>query len=555
VLQGALTGAPSSADTHMADDQVKITVRAVDEASAPLKKSKEALAALKKEAGETAKGIEKAGASWTSVFKGMAAWDLLKTGARAAAGFFQDSLRESIDAAAGMVQVEQNIKNAGLSFKELAPQIQAAGDAAIQLGFDDDEAMLSLSRLTLVTGNYAQALKLQQLSMDLARSKGIGLAEATTLVTQVTAGSGRVLKQYGIDLDETATVADQLSTLQDKLRGSTEAFATTTAGRLAIVNQEWMNIKQTVGDDLMPITESFIGLMKDGMPAIKLVLSGVTGELTAMLEAMRGIAAIPGFLREIGGSLASPLSFLGIDLLKEKPTGVLGEDYMKGVREDAKKLGEQIKETGNIAAKSFVGIGGAAKSAASDLKPLLSQFTSLEKKMSDLRKQSEADAVKSSLAGLDVRGKASALYVEQERKVLDIQKQIEDAEKENAKKGDKSFESFQALAVLRSEKAAAEADLQGNAIVPLTMSQDVAEARRRASLSDFGRAMEDVRLGEIQRNIEYSGTQSANAAALAETRSQIINFTFNGDVNDKEALKRDIIDALNRQSSMAAAGL
>jgi hypothetical protein len=67
--------------------------------------------------------------------------------------------------------------------------------------------------------------------------------------------------------------------------------------------------------------------------------------------------------------------------------------------------------------------------------------------------------------------------------------------------------------------------------------------------------MEDVRLGEIQRNIEYSGTQSANAAALAETRSQIINFTFNGDVNDKEALKRDIIDALNRQSSMAAAGL
>lgn len=532
----------------MVDERLDIIVKARDEASSSLKQSRAAVKDLKKEVTETSGAMNKMSSSWTSVFAGMMAWDLVRSGARAAVGFIRESVAESVESAAAMVQVERNVRNAGLSFEALAPSIKKASEAALKLGFDDEAAALSLSRLTLATGDYQKAVILQNLAMDLARSKSIGLEQASALVRQVLAGNTRALKDYGIELDETASVADVLATLFEQVKGSATDYADTTAGKLEANKEQWLNIKQAVGDDLMPAVTAFINLMHDGMPVVGAALRGVTGEFIAMVDAVRGLAAIPGFIGDTAISILDRLT-------GNKPSGVMGEDYMKGIREDAKKLGEEIKKTGittvttaSTIKSAFAGYGTSAKEATSGMKSLVSQFISLEDKLKDLRKQAEADEIKNATAGMDAKQKAAALYVEQEQRIVDLKKEAADIDAT-------TFDGFKKKQEALAKVAQAEADLSGQAMVPLTMQGEYAEALRRSRMTDFGRSMEDLRMGEISRNLEYSGRRAENGAQQQETKTQIFNFNFNGDVNDKEALKREVIEAINRKSALAAAGM
>lgn len=97
------------------------------------------------------------------------------------------------------------------------------------------------------TKDVTEATRLNAIAMDLARAKNIGLADASNLVGQVLSGNGKLLKQYGIDIDDTKTPLEALGELHTKVKGQAEAFANTYAGRMEILNVQMGNLKESLG--------------------------------------------------------------------------------------------------------------------------------------------------------------------------------------------------------------------------------------------------------------------------------------------------------------------
>lgn len=253
----------------MDDQQLKIVISAIDNASAVLKQMAENTDQASK---DISKSTQTSGQSFTdlvgTIVTAQAAYNELVKLKDVVVGFFKDSIDASIEQEATMAQVRVNIQNAGLSYADLGPKIDEVSAANERLGFENNDTSLSISKLVLATGSYNDALKLNQLAMDLARAKGIDLNSATVLLQQVMAGNTRVMKQYGISLDSATTSGEALDLLQSKLQGSASAFADTTAGRLQEMQAQWARVEEQVGDKFSPVIQSLFDSFESNLPEI-----------------------------------------------------------------------------------------------------------------------------------------------------------------------------------------------------------------------------------------------------------------------------------------------
>ena len=163
------------------------------------------------------------------------------------------AVKAAADAQVEMAKVDtvlQNMGSAALANKDAL--LQAAG-AATKLGFDDEEAAVSIANLYQRTGDLTEATKLNALAMDLSRQKGIGLAEASNMIGMVMSGNGRALKQYGIEISDTLTPMQALDELQKKVAGGAENFAGTFAGQVESLKTALGNMLEAVGEKVLPI--------------------------------------------------------------------------------------------------------------------------------------------------------------------------------------------------------------------------------------------------------------------------------------------------------------
>ncbi|HEX3861302.1 MAG TPA: hypothetical protein VHY35_06370 [Stellaceae bacterium] len=235
---------------------------------------------------------EKSGKSFSGMVSTMleytVAWQGVAALENIVEGFFDSAIKNALDDEDAMAQLKVSVDNAGLSFNVLGPQIEAVAQQHVVLGFQVSETEQSMGKLILSTGNYNDALKLNQLAMDLARSKQIDLNSATQLVEQVMAGNTRALKEYGISLDSAATSAQALDMLQQQVQGSAEAAADTSSGKWRAVQTEWQELEGEIGAKLMPILDNLFNTFEQDMPQIKAVAEVVIGGITVAVEALAG---------------------------------------------------------------------------------------------------------------------------------------------------------------------------------------------------------------------------------------------------------------------------
>lgn len=186
-------------------------------------------------------GITKMAKYATAAFIGMAG---------ATVAFGVSSLKAFAHAEAEMAKFNTTLKNSGKIGEESRDKILEAAKASVKLGFDDEATANSIAFFLQRTQDLNKALDLNKLTMDLARAKSIELADASKMVSLVMSGNARALKLYGIELDETKTPLEALAELQDKVRGSSEAFANTLQGKMAMLTETWGNFKERIGETL-----------------------------------------------------------------------------------------------------------------------------------------------------------------------------------------------------------------------------------------------------------------------------------------------------------------
>lgn len=132
--------------------------------------------------------------------------------------------------------------------------IESVIKSQMRLGFSDEEQRNSLALLVAATHDVAKAQQIQAVAMDLARFKGISLADATDALTKVEAGSFRILKSLGIELKKGATQTDALAAVEGVAAGQAEDYAKTNEGKLLVSQVKVNEAMERFGKVTLPLT-------------------------------------------------------------------------------------------------------------------------------------------------------------------------------------------------------------------------------------------------------------------------------------------------------------
>ncbi len=275
-------------------------------------------------------------------------------------------------------QQQNLLKLANGNFGNYRDQIVKAGKAALDLGFDDEAASLSITKLFQRTGDLNQAIKLNSLAMDLARSKHIDLATAGNLVGLVMSGNARVLKQYGIDIKDTATPTEALAELQVRLKGTAEDYAKTFAGQSDVLKEKVSNIEEAIGGKLLPIltrlletlspiAEKILDWMSkhEKLTSILIIGTGAIGLLLAVLGPLLiALPAIVAGIQAVGAALiflsANPIVLIIAAIIALITVIVLMITHWQQTKVIVLQVWTEIKDVVNGAmetVKNYIGAG------------------------------------------------------------------------------------------------------------------------------------------------------------------------------------------------------
>lgn len=184
-----------------------------------------------------------------------------------ATGFLTDTIKGSIEAAreeeVATAKVNAIVATLTGSMEDNKAAIQAASDAAMKLGFDDEDAAISMAKLLQVTGDTTLAQQAMANAQDLARFKGIDLEAATQAVGLAMQGNTKILKQLGIEIPENASKMELMGLIQDKVRGQAEAFGNTAAGAQQKLAVSMENVKEKFGAALATGLTPFINKLTE----------------------------------------------------------------------------------------------------------------------------------------------------------------------------------------------------------------------------------------------------------------------------------------------------
>lgn len=218
-------------------------------------------------------------------------------------GFLADAAREAANAQAIQTRLQTSVEATGKSYDDYASSIDNAIQKSQALAFDDEDTAAALATLTQQTGDAGTALGLLATAQDLARGKGIGLADAATIVGKVATGNTAILQRYGIVVDKNASSTEALAAINQKFAGQSQAFADTTQGALDRAQVAWHNFVEEVGGAAGPM-QTVIGLLPGLTSGFNLV-SGAVGALSGAGGFAGLLAAVNPVTLAIGGAVVA----------------------------------------------------------------------------------------------------------------------------------------------------------------------------------------------------------------------------------------------------------
>ncbi len=278
--------------------EASIIVRVIDQAS-------KALGEIQKSIKLNEEGLKKIGQTAT-------------VAGAAITGAMYLAVESAAEAQTQMAKFNVTMNNSKGATEDVKNELLKAADATLQLGFDNEAAAVSLSKFFQATGDVQQAIDLNNLSMDLARTKNIDLETAAKAVGLTYHGNARALKEFGIEIDETKTPLEALSELQVKVAGGAVAFTDTYKGQQEILKQSMGELSEVIGGVLLPALTSVVEAVTPVILRIKewtdkhpkltesiVMIVGTIGLLLAVLGPLSlAVIAVNTALLAVGATLA-----------------------------------------------------------------------------------------------------------------------------------------------------------------------------------------------------------------------------------------------------------
>ena len=191
----------------------------------------------------------------------------LVAGATAAAYAMVRFGASSVKAAAEAEQAQMRLDDAFAKFPKLA---DSSADALRGLNtemqrktrFDDDALASGQAILAQFDLTGKQLEEVTPLVADYAAKMGLDIPQASTNLGKALLGNMKALKSLGIDYkvtgDATADYANITALMAEKVGGFAEKEGKTAAGQLAILNNQFGELQETVGKALLPALSGLV---------------------------------------------------------------------------------------------------------------------------------------------------------------------------------------------------------------------------------------------------------------------------------------------------------
>jgi hypothetical protein len=227
---------------------------------------------------------------------GIGVWNLLGSAVGGVTDQLAKGVRGAIDEEVGIARLTAALKANIPAWDGATDAIERAIKPRMRLGFADDELRDSLAAIVPATRDVAQALDVQRVAMDLARFKGISLADASQALVKVEAGQYRMLKSLGIELRAGATATEALAAVQKVATGQADAYADTVGGKMLTAQTRFDEVMENLGSKVLPLVTGALEVGSGALDFFELALGGAArqGDAVAITIQNNTDAALVG---------------------------------------------------------------------------------------------------------------------------------------------------------------------------------------------------------------------------------------------------------------------
>ena len=188
------------------------------------------------------------------------------------------------------------INVAGATQKTINQVLAYSRATELATGVTEDELRPSLNRLTIATKDAGEAIRLQQIALDVAAGSGKSLDAVTQALSKAYEGNSASLVRLGIGLSaaelKTMSFDEITQRLSGTFAGQADIAANTFGVRIERLKLAFEDVRDSLAERLLPFLEKLADfLLIKGVPALQAFVAGLTGEqgaLTSIDNATQG---------------------------------------------------------------------------------------------------------------------------------------------------------------------------------------------------------------------------------------------------------------------------
>jgi phage-related protein len=295
-----------------------------------------------------------------------------------------DGVKSAIEDEAAQAKLATTLTNVtGATAKQIAAVESQITKTSLLTGLTDDELRPSFERLVRSTKDSEEALKLQQLAIDVAAGSGKSLEAVTNALGKGLDGSTGALGKLGIGLSaaelKTMSMEQITAKLAETFGGQAAQQADTFQGKMQRLQVAFSEGKETVGafvlDAITPMVSGFVNTV---IPAVQKLSEELGPKLTPIFQALTGyirdyviptFKAIWQFITEFVipaiGSVLTPI-INGLRSAFEKVASKIAEneEKLKPLKALLEVIGKVIRDVvapviGKVLGQAFENLGSA----------------------------------------------------------------------------------------------------------------------------------------------------------------------------------------------------
>ena len=264
---------------------------------------------------KASKGMDDSFAKLGNQIKGLVGAYLGIQGVRKVIDFFGDCATKAGEQEKAVLRLNQALVNTGIYTPQVSKHLQELASNLQKVTIYGDETTLKAVGMAQQFARLREdeLVKMIPLIQDMASALEMDLNSAAMLVGKTLGSETNALSRYGITLSDTKDKGQKLNELMIKLQarfgGQAQEEAKGYAGQMKMLNNEWGDMKERVGAELIPVIREFIPIIKELAP----VIEAVAGNIVKMVKKILNLRDIQ---KEVSDDMKGRLSVDLMDINK-----------------------------------------------------------------------------------------------------------------------------------------------------------------------------------------------------------------------------------------------